>query len=630
MSIILTELTARFGPDIVVNRVSLEIADGELFVLLGGSGSGKSTILRMIAGLTQPVGGSIEIDGHDVTHLKPQARGVGFVFQNYSIFRHMTVAQNVAFGLRIRRVARAEREQRTTELLDLMGLGGLGDRYPDQLSGGQRQRVAVARALAYEPGVLLLDEPFSALDVKIRAQLRRSLRRIQRQLKVTTVLVTHDQEEAFELADRIAVIERGHLIEVNTPEALYHEPRTEFAATFVGGGNVLVGRYSEGQIRLGGISLPLPEGAPPHEEEASIRLLFRPETVSLSATPYPEDSGIRTLGQARIGDEIFVGSQRRVRLEMEQLSGARPLSPPPVYGHTAVHLEAAISSDRHANLLSLKPDDAVWVGLRHYHVLDPTGLKILIGYADSETGRAAVESGSRVSQAAGGPVTVLAVAQEEDQTATREMVEDLRRHWPGGPSPLMTTKVRHGQTAAEILAEAHEGQYEMVILGRGPEGFGPVARQIVERTETPVLLVQEQRPDLRRMLICTAAGEPGKYDIRFGGRLARQNRGCTVTVFHVHPPQQASWQRLRVERHMQQAVSALQALKVEAEAKVKPFGEGGVVAEIAHEADAGDYDLIIIGAPAQRHPARLRWTEFASGIVSATSRPVLVVPMLGR
>jgi ABC-type sulfate/molybdate transport systems ATPase subunit/nucleotide-binding universal stress UspA family protein len=630
MSIILTELTARFGRDIVVNRVSMEIKDRELFVLLGGSGSGKSTILRMIAGLTPPAGGRIELDGRDVTHLKPQARGVGFVFQNYSIFRHMTVAQNVAFGLRIRRVAAAERERRTAELLDLMGLGGLGGRFPDQLSGGQRQRVAVARALAYEPSVLLLDEPFSALDVKIRAQLRQNLRRIQRQLKVTTILVTHDQEEAFELADRIAVIERGHLVEVNTPEALYHEPRTEFAATFVGGGNVLVGRHTGEQIHLGDITLPLPPDAPRHEEDASIRLLFRPETISLSATPFPEDSGLHTLGQARIGDEIFTGSQRRVRLAMSQLSGARPLSPVPIYGQSVVHLEAAVSSDRHMDSPAVQPGDLVWVGLRHYHILDPTGLKILVGFSDGATGSAAAEWGWRMSEAAGGPITVLAVTAGEALSAARERVEELRRQWPGGLSPLMTTHVRQGNVATEILAEAREGQYEMVILGRGSEGLGPIARQILEETELPVLLVQEARPRIARILICTAAGEPGKSDIRFGGRLARQHRGSAVTVFHMHGPQQAAWERLRVEQHMEEAVGALQALNVEAQAKVKTLGEAGLVAEIAREADEGDYDLVVIGAPDARHPGKLRWTDFASGIVSATSRPVLVVPMLGR
>jgi sulfate/thiosulfate transport system ATP-binding protein len=262
MSIILTELNKRFGPNLVVNNLSLTLSEGELFVLLGSSGSGKSTVLRLIAGLTDLDSGKVELNGRDVTHLPPQERGVGFVFQNYSLFPHMTITENIEFGLRIRKVPAAERQQRSEELLDLVGLSGLGKRHPSQLSGGQQQRVALARALAYKPEVLLLDEPFGALDVKIRAQLRESLKTIQRELGVTTILVTHDQEEAFELADRIGLIDRGSLVEIGAPEHLYHYPSTEFAAIFIGGGNVLVGRRNESEISLGGVSLPFPENAP--------------------------------------------------------------------------------------------------------------------------------------------------------------------------------------------------------------------------------------------------------------------------------------------------------------------------------------------------------------------------------
>ena len=627
MSIILNDLTARYGSNIVVNRVSLEINDGELFVLLGGSGSGKSTILRMIAGLTQPAGGRIEINGRDVTTLPPQQRGTGFVFQNYSVFRHMTVSDNVEFGLRIRRVAPAERHKRSTELLDLVGLGGLGERFPDQLSGGQQQRVALARALAYEPAVLLLDEPFSALDVKIRSQLRQSLKDIQRQLKVTTILVTHDQEEAFELADRIAVIERGYLVEANTPEALYHEPRTEFAATFVGGGNVLVGRVEQEQIKLGAVSLPLPPAAPPHEEDAPVRLLFRPETVYIGATPPAAGSDVHMLGEARVCEAMFSGSQQRLRLEMRGFEGVRSLSPPPPYGRRIFYIDAIQTSDRAAELTRPAPGDRVWVGLRHYHILEPSGLKLLIAYAETPGGKAAVAFGALAARAASGPATLLAVDDAERLSAARETLEELRRSWPGGPPPRLTTAVRPGAAAAEILAEAQEGDYELVILGREKEGLGPTARQILERTETPVLLVQEPRPQIARMLICTAVGEPGKTDVRFGGRVARRTRAA-VTVFHVARPDSSPWERARVEQHMAAAQAVLDALGVTAETKIAAWQAEGVAAAIAAQAEAGDYDLIVIGAPARQHPARLRWTDFASQIVRQTSRPVLITPMV--
>src|SRR6266508_1906321 len=242
MSIALEQIVKHFGRQVIVDRVSLEVREGELFVLLGASGSGKSTILRITAGLLAPDHGRVLLHGRDVTGLPPQKRDVGFVFQNYTVFRHMTVAENIEFGLKVRRVPAAERRRRHEQLLDLVGLAGLGKRFPGQLSGGQLQRVALARALAYEPKMLLLDEPFGALDVKIRTQLRRSLKEIQRKLGVTAILVTHDQEEAFELADRIGELARGRILEVGQSEVLYAKPKTLYVASFLGGGTVLASR----------------------------------------------------------------------------------------------------------------------------------------------------------------------------------------------------------------------------------------------------------------------------------------------------------------------------------------------------------------------------------------------------
>ena len=207
MSIVLDQITKRYQGTPVVNDVSIEIAEGEFFVLLGPSGSGKSTLLRAIAGLTGIDHGRISLHGDDVTHLSPRERQVGFVFQNYALFRHMTVADNIEFALRVRRVKAADRIARRKELLRLVALEGMDDRLPSQLSGGQQQRVAVARALAHKPSVVLLDEPFGALDAKIREELRTTIRQVQRELGITTILVTHDQEEAFALADRIGVHE---------------------------------------------------------------------------------------------------------------------------------------------------------------------------------------------------------------------------------------------------------------------------------------------------------------------------------------------------------------------------------------------------------------------------------------
>jgi sulfate transport system ATP-binding protein len=245
MSIRLERVTKIYAQHPVVHDVSLDVEDGEFFVLLGPSGSGKSTLLRSIAGLLAIDEGRIYLRGQDISELPTRKRGVGFVFQNYALFRHLTVAENIEFALRVQRVRAAERRARRKELLRLVALEGLDDRVPAELSGGQQQRVAVARALAHRPGVLLLDEPFGALDARIREELRQTIRAVQRELGITTVLVTHDQEEAFSLADRIGVMHQGRLLECAAPEKLYQSPRTRFVATFLGAANLLLATSSD-------------------------------------------------------------------------------------------------------------------------------------------------------------------------------------------------------------------------------------------------------------------------------------------------------------------------------------------------------------------------------------------------
>ena len=234
MSIAVERVTKRFGEFVALDHVSLAIATGSLTALLGPSGSGKSTLLRVIAGLEQPDEGEVRISGEEATRLPPQKRGVGFVFQHYAAFKHMTVRDNVAFGLKIRRRPRAEIDQRVAELLELVQLEGLAKRYPAQLSGGQRQRMALARALAVDPKVLLLDEPFGALDARVRKELRVWLRRLHDETHTTTVIVTHDQEEAMEVADRIALLNEGRIEQTGKPRDLYDHPATEFVMSFVG------------------------------------------------------------------------------------------------------------------------------------------------------------------------------------------------------------------------------------------------------------------------------------------------------------------------------------------------------------------------------------------------------------
>ena len=227
-------IVKRFGDFTALDDVSVEVEEGSLTALLGPSGSGKSTLLRVIAGLEHPDAGQVCLDGRDVTNVPPQERGVGFVFQHYAAFKHMTVRENVAFGLKIRRRPRAEIWQRVGELLELVQLSRLGDRYPAQLSGGQRQRMGLARALAVDPKVLLLDEPFGALDARVRKELRVWLRRLHDETRTTTVIVTHDQEEAMDVADAVVVMNGGHIEQIAPPRELYDHPANEFVMSFVG------------------------------------------------------------------------------------------------------------------------------------------------------------------------------------------------------------------------------------------------------------------------------------------------------------------------------------------------------------------------------------------------------------
>jgi sulfate transport system ATP-binding protein len=242
MSILVRNVSKRFGDFVAVDDVSFEVESGSLTALLGPSGSGKSTLLRIVAGLETPDLGQILLSGKDATALTPQKRNVGFVFQHYAAFKHMTVRENIAFGLEVRKRPKTEIRERVDDLLNLVQLQNLGDRYPAQLSGGQRQRMGLARALAPEPQVLLLDEPFGALDARVRAELRDWLRQLHDVVNVTTVFVTHDQEEAMEISDQIAVINHGRLEQVGNPRELYDEPESEFVMTFVGDAQP-IGRY---------------------------------------------------------------------------------------------------------------------------------------------------------------------------------------------------------------------------------------------------------------------------------------------------------------------------------------------------------------------------------------------------
>jgi len=315
----LEKIVKRYATATALGPVDIDVQKGELLTLLGPSGCGKTTTLHIIAGLTAPTEGRLVLGGRDITNLAPPYRDIGLVFQNYALFPHRTIAQNVAFGLRMRKVPKAEITDRVRRMLEVVGLPNVEERYPSQLSGGQRQRVALARALVIEPSILLLDEPLSNLDALLRKRMRLELRDIQQRLGITTVFVTHDQDEAFEMSDRVVLMNSGHVEQVGSPETLYDRPQTRFAATFIGEGSLIPCRIAEAtgedllvELEKGyKVSAKSVRGAPVAGSEAL--LMTRPERVSLAASDTPEAV------PAKISKRIFQGE--RILFELETPAG---------------------------------------------------------------------------------------------------------------------------------------------------------------------------------------------------------------------------------------------------------------------------------------------------------------------
>jgi sulfate/thiosulfate transport system ATP-binding protein len=382
MSITLDQITKRYQGAPVVNDVSLDIGDGEFFVLLGPSGSGKSTLLRAIAGLTGVDHGRISLHGRDVTHISARDRGVGLVFQNYALFRHMTVADNIEFALRVRRMRAAARRERRRELLRLVALEGMDNRLPSQLSGGQQQRVAVARALAHKPEVLLLDEPFGALDAKIREELRRTIREVQRELGITTILVTHDQEEAFALADRIGIMNLGRLLELGRPEDLYARPATRFVATFLGAANLVLAQRTARGICIGGDPvMALGSGAVPGGRDHEVVAVMRPEDIEIA--PSRDELSSSFLGLGTVEQLLFVGANENLRVRLNNAEGAQKIVTSADSNASDALLEITRTQHDRRNH-PIVAGQSVALGVRRLHVL-ATPLSSFTACASSET-----------------------------------------------------------------------------------------------------------------------------------------------------------------------------------------------------------------------------------------------------
>ena len=368
-------ISKRFKKAKVLEDVSFDVAEGESLVLLGASGSGKTTILRIMAGLEQPDSGYVILHGKDVTDLPARERGVGVIFQSYALFPRMTVEKNIGYGLKIRHRPRKERRETVDRLIKLVQLEQHRKKYPWQLSGGQQQRVAIARTLAYKPQVLLFDEPFGALDAQTRVHLRREIRALLRQVRVPSVFITHDQEEALELGDRIAVLNEGHLEQIGTPDEVYNHPETEFVATFLGAANLLLGVATQGTVEIGAAKLPAEKETRRFREGQSVKLVFRPEDVCISQDAnLPE--GCRRLTNGVIQEVSFVGAYQRLTVRLDLTHRQQAENEAPLYQVTINTPErmtgVPIMVTRpkpEANAMRFKPGDRVAVGLTSFSVL---------------------------------------------------------------------------------------------------------------------------------------------------------------------------------------------------------------------------------------------------------------------
>ena len=365
-------VSKRFGDEPVLDEVSFSIAEGRSLVLLGHSGSGKTTILRLIAGLEKLDGGEIYLRGRRIDPLRARDRNIGVIFQNYALFPGMTVVENIGFGLRIRGVKRAEWVEAALRLLELVGLTEHREKYPSQLSGGQQQRVAIARALAYQPAMLLFDESFSALDPQTRVGLRREIRGLLQRLRIPALFITHDQEEAMELGDQVAILNQGRLEQIGTPREIYEHPRTEFVATFLGAANVLAGRWEEGRVFLaGGRQLWIDGGESARGWRAGqpLKVVFRPEDVQLGTVdPLGEErEGFLPFGWGEVLEVAFSGASEWlvVGLLDEEAADARETANQPA---RSVRLKVCRTKwEVHA--LRLAPGDRVSIGLKAVQLL---------------------------------------------------------------------------------------------------------------------------------------------------------------------------------------------------------------------------------------------------------------------
>jgi sulfate transport system ATP-binding protein len=572
MSIALDQVTKRYQSVPVVNDVTLKVEQGEFLVLLGPSGSGKSTLLRAIAGLTEIDHGRVSLHGRDVTGVSAREREVGFVFQHYALFRHMTVAHNIEFALQVRGVRTAERRKRRDELLRLVALEGMGDRLPGELSGGQQQRVAVARALAHRPKVLLMDEPFGALDAKIREELRRTIRQIQRELGIATILVTHDQEEAFALADRIGVMHQGRLLECGPPDDLYTRPATRFVATFLGAANLLLGYRKPEGVRF----IPPADDAPPPREVVSV---LRPEEVELAAAAGDVRSNF--VGYGVVEETLFGGAVERLRVRMP------PDGPMPVVPGGSDATGALLEASRtlpEQRQLPVTVGQSVAVGARRIHVL-PT------------------------------PISSFTLVSEDEARA------NALRH-----APLLATLADRMQTRIKLrLTPGAAAPPGMPVVAAGPGSARSVAWQLEHGAEQ-LLCLPESAPLPKHVVIFAADAQARGRTFAVAASLLRHipAEAVYLSIHAADLPQPSRAEAMRALLDARSAALADHGLDMRTEIRL-----GEPVPELLGELLAHEPAMLVVGIGADSVAATKWLPQLLEGPVQ---RPILIVraPAAGR
>jgi sulfate/thiosulfate transport system ATP-binding protein len=568
MSITLDQVTKRYQGVPVVTDVSLNVHQGEFIVLLGPSGSGKSTLLRAIAGLTEIDHGRVSLHGRDVTHVNVRERQVGFVFQHYALFRHMTIGENIEFALRVRKVKTAERRARRKELLKLVALEGMDDRLPAQLSGGQQQRIAVARALANRPEVLLMDEPFGALDAKIREELRRTIREIQRELNMTTVLVTHDQEEAFALADRIGVMHQGRLLECGKPDDLYTRPATRFVSTFLGAANLLLGYRTSRGVSFS--SAPLAGGDVPREVVA----VLRPEEVELCDGEAAIKSNF--VGHGQVEELLFGGAVERLRVRMAS-DGPVPVAPGREGTSALGSLLEVSRTLPEQRGFPVTVGQRVAVGARRIHVL-PTPISSFTAVAgDEATARSLQES----------PLLAALGVRMQTRVATR--VGSFERAPPGMPT-----------------------------IATGP-GCASAAEWHLTHGAVQLLCMPQDAPLPNHVVIHTLDSESRRATLAVAASLLR-HVAAEAIYLGIQPAASAESERAAYMRELLDARSAAQADHgLDMRTELRP---GAVADELQKELLAYEHGMLVLGTS---NPAAIQRDWLRSLLEQSPARPVLIV-----